>query len=297
MEYRGSVYRPPVEAATFLLPITEGCTHNSCSFCSMFQGVPFRMWTLEEVEAYLIEAAASYGSHRDRVDRMYLVGADPFALSADRLLDRCDLIRAYFPQVEKISMYARVENITHKSDEDLCRLAAAGVDDLYIGVECGLDTVLAYMNKCTTVAQTLDQCQRLNRAGIHHRDLLMLGTAGAGRGLEMAEATAALENAARPTLVGVTTMTAFEGTKLNDDINAGTFLPASEQEMLEEEYHLLECLDLPEAYFWARHPLDAVGVEGRLDPVGKDRMLRALYYGMDRVREGGIARRGRTGTL
>ena len=48
-------YRPPIEAETFLLPITEGCTHNSCSFCNMYQGIPFRMLPLTEVEAYLQE--------------------------------------------------------------------------------------------------------------------------------------------------------------------------------------------------------------------------------------------------
>ncbi len=36
MTYNGTIYRPPVEANTFLLPITEGCTHNSCTFCNMF---------------------------------------------------------------------------------------------------------------------------------------------------------------------------------------------------------------------------------------------------------------------
>jgi len=28
MNYNGTIYRPPVEANTFLLPITEGCTHG-----------------------------------------------------------------------------------------------------------------------------------------------------------------------------------------------------------------------------------------------------------------------------
>ena len=43
MTYNGTIYRPPVEADTFLLPITEGCTHNGCTFCNMDQNIPFRM--------------------------------------------------------------------------------------------------------------------------------------------------------------------------------------------------------------------------------------------------------------
>ena len=47
------IYRPPVEADTFLIPVTEGCTHNNCSFCNMYQGVPFRMLSLSEIEEYI----------------------------------------------------------------------------------------------------------------------------------------------------------------------------------------------------------------------------------------------------
>ena len=38
-------------------------------------------------------------------------------------------------------MYARTDNIASKSDEDLKAFRKAGVDDLYIGVECGLNDV------------------------------------------------------------------------------------------------------------------------------------------------------------
>ena len=60
--------------------------------------------------------------------RVYLVGANPFALSAYRLLERISLVRKYLPNVEVVSMYARVDNIAHKSDEDLRRLKKAGVN-------------------------------------------------------------------------------------------------------------------------------------------------------------------------
>ena len=116
MKYNGMIYRPPVEADTFLIPVTEGCTHNSCSFCNMYQGVPFRMLALSEIEEFLREVKRSYGGYCEGIRRAYLVGADPFALSAKRLLERIDLIRKYLPNLEIITMYARTDNIAAKSD-------------------------------------------------------------------------------------------------------------------------------------------------------------------------------------
>ena len=195
MNYNGTIYRPPIEANTFLLPITEGCTHNSCTFCNMYQNVPFRMLSLSEVEEYLREVKQSYDRYCERIQRVYLVGADPFTLSAERLLDRIELIKKYLPNAKTITMYARTDNIAAKSDDDLKALKEAGVDDLYIGVECGLNDVLEKLNKGYSADETRKQCLRLNAVGIRHCDLLMLGTAGKGRGLECAKASAALENA------------------------------------------------------------------------------------------------------
>ena len=296
MKYNGSIYRPPVEANTFLLPITEGCTHNSCSFCNMYQDIPFRMLPLNEVEDYLREVRQSYGRICERIRRVYLVGADPFALSASRLLERIDLIQKYLPRVQTVTMYARTDNIASKSDEELKALKEAGVDDLYIGVECGLNDVLEKLDKGYSADETRQQCLRLNTVGIRHCDLLMLGTAGKGRGLECARATAALENEIRPTKILINTMSAFVGTKLEEEIQTGDFLPASERENLEEEREFLAGLELPDCYFWALHPLDSVKLDGVLGEK-KQQMLDALTRSLEHVNEGQIRRTSRVGTL
>ncbi len=296
MEYSGAVYRPPVEAGTCLVPITEGCTHNSCTFCNMYQGVRFRMLPLEDVEEYLQAVRCNYGKRCERIERVYLVGADPFALPAARLMARIALIKRYLPNVETFTMYARTDNITRKSDEDLAALKDAGVNDLYLGVECGLTDVLEDLNKGYGAEETLQQCLRLNAAGIRHCDLLMLGCAGAGRGLECARATAALENEAKPSKILVNTMSAFVGTRLDEDIRTGAFAPSTEKENLQEERALLDALDLPESYFWAVHPLDSVKLEGMLGSA-KENMIEMLDWSIEHVDESAIGRVSRVGTL
>lgn len=296
MNYNGIIYRPPVEAETLLLPITEGCTHNACNFCSMYLGIKFRMIPLSDVEDYLTYIRMYYGQYSQRVSRIYLVGADPFALSARNLEDRVKLIRKYLPGIKTITMYAAVRNIKTKTDEQLVRLREIGINDLYVGIETGVEDVLKALNKGNTVAEAREQVLRLNKAGINHRDLLMLGTGGHGRGQETAEASAELENELKPDMILINTMSAFKDTKLDKDIKSGAFIPATEKEILEEERTFLENLNLPDTFFWAAHPLDSVTIQGVIKDERKE-MLEVLNRGIDNAEHRTINRVARTGTL
>ena len=294
MQYQGTIYRPPLEANTPLLPVTQGCSHNKCTFCNMYQGVPFRVLPNEQIEAYLRHIAQIYARVQN-LDRIYLVGADPFALSATRLTKIAELIKNYLPNIKTITMYARVDNIASKSDEALKMLKVADINDLYVGVESGDDDALKALNKGYDAQQIKTQCLRLNEAGIAHNDLLMLGTGGAKRGEEVAKATAKLQNQIRPGKILLNTMSAFEDTKLNEDIKAGRFIPASERENLEEEVVLLENLELPNTYFWAAHPLDAVAIAG--DLTQKEEMIRTLKHAANTINSGSYRQTSRRGTL
>ena len=84
MNYNGVIYRPPIEAYTLLLPVTEGCSHNSCKFCNMYQNINFKILSLEYVEEFLKKIYEFNGEDCLQVERIYLVGADPFVLSAKK---------------------------------------------------------------------------------------------------------------------------------------------------------------------------------------------------------------------
>ena len=282
LNYNGTIYRPPVEANTLLLPVTEGCTHNKCRFCNMYKDIPFRKLKDEEICAWLSDVRTSYGYFADRIERIYLVGGDPFALSAKKLEEVIVRIHEYLPRVATITMYAAIRNIKSKSDAELVRLHELGVDDLYVGVECGLDSVLTYLNKGQTVQDIREQCGRLNSLGIKHRDLLMIGTAGAGHAKESALAIAELENELKPTMMLLTTMSAFEGSELSKDIAANRFTPCGETEILTEEKIVLENLNLPNCYFWAAHSLDSVRIQGYLGE-SQQEMIATLEDGINHM--------------
>ena len=268
MHYTGTIYRPPFEARSLLLQVTTGCSHNRCSFCTMYRDEPFRMEPLDQIEEDLVEAR----QYVPNVTRVFLENGDPFALSADRLEQIAVMIHAYLPRVETIAMYASVKNVIGKSDEELRRLRNLGINELNIGVESGLDEALSYMNKGYTAAQAKYELNRLKSAGIDYGANIILGCAGPERRHENAAATAALLNETKPYLIFTGTIHSDPGCPLYEDMQSGRFVESTFGEYLDEEEELLELLDLTECYLFGLHPSNIVTMHGNL-PEDKAAML------------------------
>ena len=197
MNMTGIVYRPPYEANSLLLQVTLGCSHNKCTFCYMYPDVQFKVCPMEEVEADIEEAT----HYCPNVKRVFLEHGDAFVLSAEKLLKIADAIHRKLPRVETIAMYASIQNIKSKTDEELRQLRTAGIHGLDIGVESGLDAALTYMNKGHTAAEVREQLLRLTEAGMDYSFNAILGCGGAELWKENADATADLINAVQPHLL------------------------------------------------------------------------------------------------
>lgn len=258
MKYTGTIYRPPIEANSLLLQVTVGCTHNKCNFCTMYKGMSFQMETLEQIEKDLIEAKSMYSTVR----RVYLLNADPFALKADKLEAIANLIITYFPEVEVITMYAAVRNIMSKTREELIRLKELRINELWVGIETGHEASLVRMNKGHGLADAYEQLERLNVAGIKHNDMYILGALGTGHNEAAAEATAKLINTTKPNLIGIATLGLFPGSGLSQMAEDGSFVPATELEVLEELKGLVSLLDVEDMMLYADHSSNTTGLRG-----------------------------------
>lgn len=270
-QYDQVMYRPPFEAGSFLLEVTKGCSHNRCSFCTMYRNVPFRVLPDETIIRQLEEVKP----YADRIRRVFLENGDPFALGAERLLRIADLIHLHLPNTETIAMYASVKNIQGKTDPELVALRKAGINELNIGVESGLDLALAVMTKGYTTAQAKDELMRLKNAGIEWGANVIFGGAGAGHGMENAEATAALLNSTEPYLIFTGTIHADEGCPLYDDLRTGRFSEPTIGEYLDEEERFLSLLDLDECFYFGLHPSNIVPMQGWLKR-DQEKLIRKL---------------------
>ena len=277
MQFEGTTYRPPPEADSMLLQVTVGCAHNRCRFCAMYRDVKFRPVPLAQIEADLHEAREIY----PRAERIFLVNGDAFVLKTETLEAIAGKIHTIFPECPTISMYASIRDIRSKSDRELAALKAAGIDDLYVGVESGWNRVVTCINKGHSVEEAERQLDRLNQAGINHIANLMLGVAGRGNGQANARHTAELLNRTGPGLIWVGTLAVFEGTELHSEMEQGKFIPATELEILEEEKALIDAIELDDVRFYGVHPTNTVRISGRL-PQDKPKMIAAIDAGIEK---------------
>lgn len=278
MHYDGMTFRPPYEAYSLLLQVTRGCSHNACTFCSMYRSVPFSVSPAEEIVEDLVEAARDYTYAR----RVFLVNGDAFCLSADELATIADMIHEALPYVESIGCYARIPNAAAKTGDELAMLATKGYADINIGVESGLDDVLAFMNKGYDVATAREQFARLHKAGLTFNVNIINAAAGPARIAEHAAANAALVNEARPTLIFVSPLHVDPGTPLERLVGQGRFEECTLGQYLEEEIAFLEGLTLDDCVFFGLHVSNPVPVQGMLGR-DKDALLARLRKGMAEI--------------
>ena len=196
MHQTGQIYRPPSEASVQRLEVTIGCSHNKCSFCTMYRKTPFRVAPLEDVEMDLKELH----DRGEKITRIYLTNGDPFVLGTDRLVKIADLVHQHLPEVEVLTCYASIQNLKAKSLEDLKLLKSVGYDELYVGLETAYAPAVKLINKGFTVEEAYENIGKLKEAGMKYSALLMLGIGGKGHSKESVEATAALLNKYRHTV-------------------------------------------------------------------------------------------------
>ncbi len=271
MHFTGTVYRNPYWPTWPLLEITQGCTHNKCKFCTMYKDVPFRMSPMEWIEEDLQELAKTDPNAKT----IQLLSANPLALSYDKLAPILKLINKYLPKMEYIYAAGRVTDICNKSVEELKSLKELGLREISLGVESGNDWTLDRIHKGYHADDILEQCHKLEEAGIDYWMTFLNGVAGKSHSREHALNSARIFSQCKPMVVGTGGLTLFPGTPLLAEAQRGEFDPLSEKEMLEELKLFVENLDC-DCAFITHHTISGKNMTGTNFLARKEQIVAAL---------------------
>ncbi len=268
MKYEDPVFRPPCEAGSLIIQVTIGCPHNQCVFCGMYKMKKFRVRDQDELMAEVRKARLIY-SH---VESIFLADGNTIAMNAGRLTELIAYIRQIFPETKRVSCYAGARFLKGKSPEALRRLAEAGLDIVYLGLESGDDQVLARMRKGVDSEGMVEAARRVKDAGIQLSCYILMGLGGEDGWESHARGTARVLNRMSPTFIRPRTLALLPGMPLYDEMQQGLFREASGETVMREMRLLISELDVADSYFMSDHISNYVPVYGRL-PGDKEEML------------------------
>lgn len=111
-------------------------------------------------------------------------------------------------------------------------------------VESGDNITLKLANKGYTAKDIIDQCRKLDEAGIEYYFIYMAGLAGKENGYRNAINSAKVFSKLNPRFISVNSLSLFEDTELYTMSQRGEFNPADEKERLEELQILISNLQI-----------------------------------------------------
>ncbi len=263
------VIRPPSEASSFLLPVTLGCSHNSCTFCGAYQGIKFRIRHLEDIKKDIDGVARNYSWS---VRRVFLENGDALICRHGTLVEVLKHLNQSFPHLERIGTYASPQSALIKSADDLKELNALGLKIAYLGVESGDEEVLRRINKGTTYDQLVEAGKKLKGAGITTSVTVILGLAGVAGSEDHALKTARILSDIDPDFAGALTLMLVPGTPLYQDVQAGRFSLISPFQSLKELRLIIGNSSFTNCFFTANHASNYLPIKARL-PAQKAEVL------------------------
>jgi len=260
MKYEGKLYRPPSEAYSLIIQATIGCSHNKCTFCSMYKEDKFRIRSTEEIIKDLYLGREYYKN----VKRVFLADGDALIIKTEELVKILQAIKNIFPECERVGVYGSPKSILLKSKEELEELKSLGLGIVYLGLESGSDKILQDIKKGVNSQEMIDAGKKIKDSGIELSVTLISGIGGKEDSKEHAIESARVLNEMKPDYIGLLTLLLEEGTELYEDVQSGKFQLLSPIEVLLETKTLVENLEVENCIFRSNHASNYLPLRGTL---------------------------------
>ena len=270
LNYIEPTFRPPSEARSLILQVTNGCSWNNCTFCEMYTA-PQKKFSVKPSDQLTLELQQVVASGFP-VRRVFLADGDAMTLSFRRLKEILLLIRQYLPDVQRVSSYCLPRNIKNKTVEELTELEQLGLTLMYVGCESGDDLVLEKVSKGETYQSSLVALNKIKQASIKSSVMILNGLGGRQYSEQHATNSALLMNEAQPEYLS-TLVVSFPVGMDRFQLGFGSdFEPLQQMDLFREMEILLDTLTLEKTIFRSDHASNYLALKGTLSR-DKERLL------------------------
>ncbi len=261
MYYDYPLYRPPSEAYSLILQVTLGCSHNACTFCSMYKTKKYTQKSWAEIQGLINEAALKY----PRASRIFLADGNVLAMPTDILSDTLKMLYQRFPGLDRISCYGGPHDALKKTPDELIDLKNNGLDLVYMGIESGSDIILQKVKKGVSAQKMIEAGRKIMASGLSLSATIITGLGGRKLWEEHAIETARVVSAINPTYLGSLTLMLEEGTPILRSIDSGELTLLTPAEILREIKLMVERLELENCTYRSNHASNYFHLAGVLN--------------------------------
>lgn len=275
--------RPPSEAGSYLIRLTRGCPWNRCKFCRTYRGHKFELREPDDVMGdidamtairdKLLESADAGGRVRptDRYEWMvanalasggrtaFLQDGDSLSMKPDGVRQVLTHFREKFPEVERITSYARSRTLANRKLEDLASYRELGLTRIHIGMESAHTPLLEIISKGVSYEVHVAAGKKVLEAGFELSEYVMPGLGGRelseAHALDSARALSEID----PHFIRLRTLCLGPEVELKEVFDSGRLTVMDDVEIVREIRTFIEALEVTRSRLVSDHILNLLG--------------------------------------
>lgn len=306
--------RPPSEWQSLPLRVTRNCPWNQCLFCRTYKKKKFSLRTVQEILkdidaareiAHRVEALSwrlgADGAVNEQVIHhifgrreydtcfhivalwmyhgtraCFLQDADNLIMNPDDLIAVLQYLREKFPQITRITTYARSRTVARRSVDALIGLRKAGLKRVHLGLETGHNPLLKFIKKGVSAAQHVEAGKKLVEAGMEVSDYVMPGLGGREMWRAHAIDTARVLNQIHPHFIRLRSLRVLPTMALSERVKNGNLTVQGDDEVVTEIKLFIQTLDGIRSMITSDHIINLLeDVQGTL-PQDKEKMVAVI---------------------
>lgn len=302
--------RPPSESHSLLLRFSRNCPWNKCLFCPVYKDTNFSIRSIEEIKYEIIFLSSLYKkikgllknysihelnqnlnnlfSNNETYDArrilhwlyhadftVFIQDADPLLRKKHEITELIGLLKSEFPEVRRITSYARAKTITKYDISDLMQLRQLGFMRIHMGLESGSKEVLDFVCKGLNPSDVIEACEKLKKAHIETSLYIMPGLGGKEMKTKHIEETIKIINLAKPDFLRLRTIGLNPLMPLYKLYIEGKFTPPSEKLIVLEIKEIIEGINIS-LDLYSDHNLNLLmEINGKL-PDDREKLLKKI---------------------
>ena len=301
--------RPPSEASSLLIRLTRNCPWNRCAFCPVYKGTSFSVRPVEHIIKDIdkikiqvdriqtdspngiidkekasilwnqtdpeqqIEFHAALNWFANGMTSVFLQDANSLIMKPDHLIEILSHLRTLFPNIQRVTSYARSHTISRIKQADLNAIARSGLNRIHIGLESGSDEVLLLVKKGVDKQSHIKAGQKVKQARMELSEYIMPGLGGQSLSEKHALETADAINQINPDFIRFRSLAIPSTIPLKRMVDQGQFDPCFDAQIAQEIHLMISHFNNIQSVITSDHVLNLFeDVQGKL-PDNQLRML------------------------